>query len=241
MSREPQALRRAAPPSGEAGFSLPELLVAMAIGLIVIFGAFMLLDSSTRLSKATAQRVDATQRGRLALDLMMRELRSQVCLSGTTPPIVSGNATQVTFYVNLGGPDQLPERHQISLESGDLVLRRWVGTGVPPTMTWPATPTSTRTLLENVTTQGSTPLLRYFTWGAGSPLVPDSPLAAPLSGTSLALVVRIAVALRVQPARDFRDGSARGWADLQDAAFVRFADPNDTGSVTTGQKGPRCS
>lgn len=239
MSATARRCRRA-PLAGEDGFSLPELLVAMAIGLIVIFGAFMLLDSSTRLSKATAQRVDATQRGRLALDLVMRELRSQVCLSAATPPIISASGTQVTFYVNLGGPDQLPERHQISLESGDLVLRRWVGTGVPPTMTWSVTPTSTRTLLENVTTQGSTPLLRYYTWGEGSPLVPDLLLATPLSATALSLVVRVAVAMRVQPARDFRDASARGWADLQDAAFVRFADPNDAGSATTGQKGPRC-
>jgi type II secretory pathway pseudopilin PulG len=218
---------------GEAGFTLVELLVAMTIGMGIILAAFTLLDRSTQLSKRTYQTVDATQRGRLAMDLMMRELSSQVCISNTIPPIDAATSTAVTFFTNLGGADAVPEKHQLSYESGSIVLRRWVGTGTPPTMTWPGTPTSTRTVLENVAQQGSTPVFRYYTWDAGTPVQPNALLAAPLSTADEARVARISLSFKALPAADLRD--TRGAADLQDAVYVRIADPTDP------SRGPRCN
>ncbi len=216
----------------ERGFTLPELLVGMTVGLLVILGAFTLLDRSTQLSKRTYQRVDATQRGRLALDLMMRELRSQVCISATVPALAAASDLSVTFYVNLGGPDAVPEKHELALESGNIVLRRWVGSGTPPNMTWPGTATSTRTLLENVQQVSGVPVFRYYTWGAGTPTLPDSLITTPLTTPNLAKPVKIGVAFRALPAADFNN--TQGSATLQDSVFVRSSDPTDI----TG--GPRC-
>lgn len=228
-----RARRPPAPWRDERGFTLVELLAGMSIGLLIVLAAFLILDRSTSLSKRTYQRVDATQRGRLAMDLVMRELRSQVCLSNTQPPITEGTDSAVTFYVNLGGPDTAPERHRISLEGGTIVLRRYVGSGTPPTMTWPSTPTSTRTILENVTTLAGTPFLRYYGWGTGTPLLPDAQLATPLAGENLGRTVKVAAAFRANPAADFRN--AEGSAVLQDSVFVRSADPLDP------TRGPRCN
>ena len=220
--------------SGEAGFTLVELLVAMTIGLGIILGAFQIMDRSTQLSKRTLQTVDATQRGRLALDLMMRELASQVCISNTIPPIDAGTSTAVTYFVNLGGADDVPEKHQLSFESNSLVLRRYVGSGTPPTMTWPGTPTSTKTLLENVAQTGTTPVFRYYTWGTSTPTQPDALLTAPLSTANEARVAKIAVSFTALPAADFRD-TTYGSAQMQDSVYVRIADPTDT------SRGPRCN
>jgi prepilin-type N-terminal cleavage/methylation domain-containing protein len=72
----------------ESGFSLVELVVALAIGTVVLLAAFMLVDASTPLAQRTNDRVDAFQRGRLALDIVGAELRSQVCMPGAIPPIM---------------------------------------------------------------------------------------------------------------------------------------------------------
>ncbi len=63
-------------------------------------------------------------------------------------------------------------------------------------------------------------------------MLPTTLLPAPLSTANLALPVKIALSFRTYPARDFRNNS--GFTDMQDALFVRAADPIDT------TKGPRC-
>ena len=58
--------------SDESGFTLIKLLTSMAIGMILLFAAFMLLDRSTALTKQITDRQDAVQRGRQAMELMVR-------------------------------------------------------------------------------------------------------------------------------------------------------------------------
>ncbi len=225
------ALRRVA--RQDDGFTLMELLIGGSVGLLVLFGAINILDSTIKISRKTQSRVDTAQRARIAMETMTRELRSQVCLSATAPSLTTATTTKVTYYANLGVVDSNPERREISLENGDIISRRWVGTGTPPSMTWPATPTKTRTLLENVTTIPSTPFLRYYAWQNGNPVLPTTLLPAPLSVANLALPVKIAVSFRTLAARDFNNDNV-GSTDLQGAVFVRAADPIDT------TKGPRC-
>ncbi len=218
--------------SEDDGFTLIELLVGCSIGILVLVGGINVMDSSLRISRTTQARTDSAQRARTAMEIFTRDLRSQVCLSATAPSLVTATNTNVIYYANLGQVDTNPEKHEISLESGDIVMRRWVGTGTPPSMTWPGTPTSTRTILENVATAGGTPFLRYYAWQNGNPVLPTTLLAAPLSAANLPLPVKIALSFRTYPARDFKNNT--GSTDMQDAVFVRAADPIDT------TKGPRC-
>lgn len=217
----------------DSGFTLVELMIGMSIGLVVILGGMTILDSVLRISRTTQSRVDSSQRSRTAMEIITRELRSQVCMSATAPALTTATATNVVFYVNLAAVDASPERHEISLTGGDIVLRRFVGTGTPPNMTFPGTATSTRTLLENVAPIGGTPFLRYYAWQNGNPVLPTTLLPAPLSAANLAKPVKIAVSFRTYPARDFRNTTS-GFADMQNAVFVRAADPVDT------TNGPRC-
>ena len=92
------ALRRA---RSQSGHTLMELVVAMAIGMGILLIAFHLLDRSLGLTREVSDRVDAVQRGRLAMDTMTRQLRSQVCL-GANAALVDASADSVTFYSNLG-------------------------------------------------------------------------------------------------------------------------------------------
>ena len=67
----------------QGGFTLPELMVAMMISLMTLLGVFAVLDTSIRQSNAVAGRVNATQRARITMDTITRQLRSQVCYSTT--------------------------------------------------------------------------------------------------------------------------------------------------------------
>ena len=220
----------AAQARGDDGFSLTELLVAMVIGIVIIFGILQVLDTSFSLSRRTQQRIDSAQRGRLAMDLITRELRAQTCLSATEPALVSAADSDIVYYINLGAPDAVPEKHEIVLTGGDLTLKRWVGTraaaGAIPSVTYHVAPTSTKTLLENVQPEAGIPMLRYYAWTAGASPTPSTLLATPLSAANLPLQVKIAVAFTVLPDRAFN--TSKPTATFEDSVFMRLADPNDT-------------
>ena len=220
------ALRR------EDGTTLVELLVGSVVGLIVLAASLLVLDDSVKLARVTDQRIDATQRGREAMETVTRELRSQVCL-GVAPALTEATNTSVSFYVNLAGIDAVPQRHKISLESGELILRRYVPTGTPPALTFPATPTSTRVLLQNAQQVGSTPIFRYYRWTAGAFVAPSTLVTTPLDATTFTLPVKVAISFRANPSAEF--GNQRGFADLHDSIYVRSSDPSDPA------RGPRCN
>jgi prepilin-type N-terminal cleavage/methylation domain-containing protein len=104
----------------EAGFTLPELLTTMWIAGVIMLAAFALVDFVMKRTAEAEQRVEATQRGRTGMDMITRQLRSQVCLNATTPPIVEGTADSVTFYTDLADStaSSLPERHTLTFVPG---------------------------------------------------------------------------------------------------------------------------
>jgi prepilin-type N-terminal cleavage/methylation domain-containing protein len=71
----------------QRGFSLAELMVVMALTGLVLAGVFAIQQEGTNSYLMGAGRVETQQNARVALELMVRELRSATCvtaLSGTT-------------------------------------------------------------------------------------------------------------------------------------------------------------
>jgi prepilin-type N-terminal cleavage/methylation domain-containing protein len=104
----------------EGGFTLPELLTTMWIAGVIMLAAFALVDFVMKRTGEAEQRVEATQRGRTGMDMITRQLRSQVCLTAATPPIVEGTADSITFYTDLGNStaSSLPEKHTLTYVPG---------------------------------------------------------------------------------------------------------------------------
>jgi prepilin-type N-terminal cleavage/methylation domain-containing protein len=93
--------------AAEDGFTLPELLTGMVVAVVVLFAAFQTLDTVVRNTGQTQRRVEANQRGRAAMDDVIRRLRSQVCLTAQwstipaakpewQPPIIVAGAAPTT-------------------------------------------------------------------------------------------------------------------------------------------------
>jgi Tfp pilus assembly protein PilW len=91
----------------ERGTTLPELLTAIVIALIVSLAGFALIETSMSRAGETAARVDTAQRSRTALDVMTRELRSQVCVTRSDPSLMTSarsvyaaTGTSITFFAD---------------------------------------------------------------------------------------------------------------------------------------------
>jgi type II secretory pathway pseudopilin PulG len=236
-----RARRRTPDLRDEAGFTLPELLTALVIGMFVLLAAFDLLDNSVALTTGVNRRVDALQRGRTALDQMTRDLRSQVCVgvdapaapggSSSEPSLIAASDTSVDFYADLGDGSaaQPPERRTIVFDPSQRTIeeRIYRPTGNAGNYVFPATPTGRRTLLTDVVQDGATPVFRYYAFDTAAPPTPSVllPASAGLSTADLLRTVRIAIAFR---SRSTDNSTTSGAAALQDDVYRRAVNPNKT-------------
>ena len=219
---------------GERGMTLVELLVSFLIGTMIMLAAYALLDSTWSGTRRINDRVEATQRGRLAMDEIVRQLRSQVCLQPGSSPIVDGRPDSVTFYSFTGTGPYAPERHTIQFDpqSRTIVDHVYVGQGAPPAMTYPATPTKRRLLLSDVERAPGVPVFSYYAWTTSGTVVPSVLLPAPLSAADAARTVRVVVSFRALPVGKTTSGES---IVLQDEAFARQANPNAADGPRTAQ------
>jgi prepilin-type N-terminal cleavage/methylation domain-containing protein len=222
--------------AAEDGFTLVEMLTAMTIGTIVTFAAVALLGRAFVATNEVSDRVDAAQRGRVAMDTVTRELGSMVCFSGITP-IIAGSGTSITFVTDLGNGSVSPERHVLTFTNGTLTDAVYAMTSVngATPVTWAVAPRSTRTLLTGGAQNGTAPFLQYLGYD-GSTTPPTTPaLNSPLATADLDNVTQIVVSFSVLPAHS-STSAIRGSALTQQVA-VPEADPNltDPNKTTVSQ------
>jgi prepilin-type N-terminal cleavage/methylation domain-containing protein len=210
------------------GFTLIELIVSLAIGTVIVLASYSLLDLAGVQAVKVTDRVDSAQRGRQALDAITRQLRSQVCLQNGTSAITDGQDSSITFYTFTGAGAYSPELHNISWSAStrSIVEQDYVGTGTPPSMTFPTVPTHATTLLTDVTQAGGAPIFTYYTWPATGQVLPTLKLTAPLSAPDLLKAVRVLVQFKTFPAGH---PTAAETTTLQDDAYSRTADPDASG------------
>jgi hypothetical protein len=227
----------------ESGFTLVELLTAMSLGIVILMAAFLLIDHATSASNTIAKRQDAVQRGRLAMEQITSELRSQVCLGDQTRPIVSATPNSVTFYGDMSG-NGTAQLRSLTYDTSTPAHPRinesvTPGVGVYPQLTFPAAGTRTRPVLEDVirAKEGSAdlPIFRYYTFREGGvagdliELVP--PANGSLAPADASRVVLIKVAFVARPDTDVKNLASTTF--LSDV-YVRIADPSQP------KEGPRC-
>jgi type II secretory pathway pseudopilin PulG len=226
----------------EDGMTLMEMLVAVTISFVVLAATMGLLSSTLRLTGGLMSKTDAMQRGRLAMDRVTQELRSQVCLNLTTPAIIPGaTADSVTFYSDFGPGDltKPPDKRTISFDSatGNITESIVRGTVNPDgSFNYGGTPVKS-VIFENASRQTKkvggidqpVPFLKYFAYEeTGTPPVlrTSQELVPPLTDPAKAArVARIEVAFNARPtgAKDSANAT-----DVEDQVTVRHADPNLT-------------
>jgi prepilin-type N-terminal cleavage/methylation domain-containing protein len=238
------------------GMTLPEVLVAITIAMIISLATFALVETAMRRAGDISARVDTTQRSRSAMDFITRQLRSQVCVKATAPAMSDDRAfyaatpTSVTFFSDLsdesvktGNTLKNPELRSISFESGKLIERRWAGTAtgtaLDPTYgyTWPATPTQTRVLADDISSVDATPdgqplIFHFFYYRDGDGNAATGPTLDGEYDTRTALtaaqatqITKVEIVFRANPRRG--KATDRGRVVLRNTVYSRLADPNN--------------
>jgi prepilin-type N-terminal cleavage/methylation domain-containing protein len=205
----------------EDGFTLIELMVALVIGLIVMFAVYALIDVSSKTSDRVTDRTDASQRGRIGMEQMVRSLRTQTCY-GAIGPVIAASDDSVTFYADNGGA--APDRRQLEFASnGSATERVWQGVGVPPNVTWPGQPT-VRNITTGLERLPGVSYFRYYAWTTAGAVRPTLLLGpTPLPAADLPDVVRIEVNFRAASSRQ----PASDGATFTSGVVSRTADPSN--------------
>jgi type II secretory pathway pseudopilin PulG len=179
---------------GSAGFTLIEMVVAMAAGIVVLFALSAVMISVLHQTQRTFTRVDATRQARTALSTIENELHSS-CV-GANNPIQAGSTADslafVTFYGTSANPTPVWHQLTFNASAGTLVDTGYNVTGAAPDWVQGTTVLSTNTLLTNAARlTGNTPVFQYYAYqSAGTDakgniywVIPDGNDANPLTNT----------------------------------------------------------
>jgi prepilin-type N-terminal cleavage/methylation domain-containing protein len=221
----------------QAGFTLPELMVAMSISLMTLLGVLGVLDVSVKQTNAVAGRVNATQRSRIVMDTITRQLRSQVCYNATTPALVSATDDSVRFHADLSsGATPIQQRELVFNATTKTIRERtWPGDGLTP-LGFP-TMTRDRLLIDDVVRRPApdAAIFRYYAYNTLSPPQPKVLLPTPLNATDLARVAKIDIGFVTLPpgVKSTPLKPAASSVTLENEIYVRVADPNDPAPTPT--------
>jgi prepilin-type N-terminal cleavage/methylation domain-containing protein len=219
----------------EEGFSLPELLMAMLVGVIVLIAAFSLIDNSVAINGKVISRQDATARGRSAMDEITRALRSAVC-GNTAAPIVTATATQVVFTADLGDGTGYPDKRTFTYDgTADTITETIVpGTLSSGNVVWTGTATTRNVVTDSDPDPAVTPagtIFSYYKFTPGTSGQSYTALPAPVTGNDLARIARIDVSYVTRPAK-VSTIDARA-SNFEDTVTLRSVDPDSSDPKTT--------
>jgi type II secretory pathway pseudopilin PulG len=169
--------------NGERGFTLVEMLVTMATGVIVFMAILATIDVATRSQQRVDQRVAADQRARPVMTHIIDELHSACVATGFAPVLAGGDST-ITFVSKTGSDvSPIPDKHVITLTGTTLSETTYQGGGTAPDWTF-SNPTTVQ-LLDGVgagwVNGSSVPLFRYYAYTGGQ--LSSTPQIPPLTGT----------------------------------------------------------
>ncbi len=220
----------------ERGFTLVELLVAMAVSIVVLMGILTLLEVTTRSNARIATRVQVNQLARTTLQRLMDELHSTCVAPNVLPVVAASNGytsdgNNLIFLQQTGSAvSPTPDEHIVSLSGGTLTERVYkvsaTDPGAAPNWNFQTTPASTTQLLTNVGaaqvggSSQTVPPFQYFAYDGAT--LSSTPLATPLNATDAARTVALTASFSVAPASNgARDQNAA--VSVSDSVVLRLS------------------
>jgi prepilin-type N-terminal cleavage/methylation domain-containing protein len=195
------------PVSGERGYTLVELLVAMTASLVVLGAILTIVQVSTHQQDRVAEQVAANQRARPAMTRIIDRLHS-ACVSPGLAPVQEGSDGDTLILLSKAGEavSPIPDKYVYSLSEGVLSETVYPGTGGEPGEWTFGSPSEPRQVLDGVSAAEvgeppeSVPVFRYYAYEGGE--VSDTPLPTSpegLSETNAARTVQVDVAFTAAP------------------------------------------
>lgn len=185
----------------ERGTTMPELLVGLAAGLVVLVGLTTLVVVTLHATARTSARVDATSRARVTLDRLVDELHS-ACVVPKTAPIRTGSTSTKLGFIHATGAAAVPTPtlSVVSLVGTSLIQAdyAWKEGTAPFWVFEELKPVREVTLLTNVSPISVTkPVFSYYASAATS--TSETALAVPLSQFNAEHTIHVNVAFMAGP------------------------------------------
>jgi Tfp pilus assembly protein PilW len=206
----------------EDGFTMMELLVSMAAGIIVITTVVLMTTVALHNQDRIARRVDANQRGRPVMTRIVQELHS-ACVAPRIVPVLSGSSgTSISFLSKSGSAvTPTPDLHVISLGGTTLNETTYPATAgaAPGPWTFSGTASSTRQVLTGVTAPSGV-MFRYFSFVNGA--LSTTPLATPPNATDAAHTSVVSVSFASSPSNGVSNFDSNSPINFTDSADLRL-------------------
>jgi hypothetical protein len=241
--------------SGEHGYSLVEMLVAIVTGLVVSLALFAILDFSTRQSQRITDVAQATQLGRTAMTKIVDELHS-ACLAPGFTPIQEGSGPSELRFINTYGEEAVLSKaykHKIVWNEKAETLTDYVyasNGGSDPNFTFSeaATPAGGVLLATHVkqskSGEKSIPIFQYYGYvvkasesgAAGVSTLSTEPLATPLNEKAAPTAASVLISFNAAPVENTaalgKSGAAGININLSSQVTLAFSAPiSDSESV----------
>jgi prepilin-type N-terminal cleavage/methylation domain-containing protein len=230
----------------EHGFSLVELLAAMAIGSLVLTAMMGVFITGVRGTTQIQNRVDDTARARYAMDRVVRLLDSQVCYVPVasdfgTPPVFAGSTNNsASFLADLSGAGGDPRKYTITYvpgaagKPGKITIDTYSYDSF--NKTWTKKVGATNTLVSDIVPAKENtvdqPIFKYYTFIASAPTDPSTvgdvsgtPAATPLSATDASRVVKVGVQFTAVSSSSHVDNPQHAWVKGSGTLSTFNADP----------------
>ncbi len=222
--------------TSERGLTLVELLVAMVMSTLVIFGASTVIISSLHATQQVTQRTATLGEARTGIETLLGQLNSGCLVNGVSPvlastttgitPTVSSDSSDLVFVSGNGdSATATPTEHVVKVTNGALLDSAYSYTGTaasistPSAWTFATSPSQVLNLAEHVVT-GSGAMFSYYAYSnyqTGTDSLLNAPaLTVPLTTTTAPNVAEVALDFRFAPAGTNFNSSAT--TELDDAA-----------------------
>ncbi len=237
------------PPSlrDERGFTLVEMLVALVTGIAVVLATLSVLDISVSQSSRIAERVDANQQARLAMEKVMLELHSS-CTAYEATPVREGSTAEALEVVSQPSSKAYltkVTKHVIAYSEATHTLTdtAYASTNTPEELNtpWkfppPANPTSRQTLLtgvyKSVVKEGEVikevvPIFRYYKYVGGGLSGTPITVSSELGKENAENTAEVTVSFTTAPTSGRISGDRT--VDLSDSAVLRYDPASATGA-----------
>jgi Tfp pilus assembly protein PilW len=239
--------------SDQRGFSLMELLVAMAAGFVVTGALFSIMDVSLHQSALISDKVQADQLGRTTMTAMIDELHNSCIAPEVTPVKAESSGTELRFVSAYGSKAVLTKasEHRIVWEEESSKNAAKMGTlkdktyessgGEWPSFTYPSSPTRTVLIGSDLgpVTSGAetTPIFQYYSYNTESTSSTTTPLGTlkaislkageKLSAAAAETVASVRITFNAFPT-DANEKLHRNAEFTSQVAFAFSAPPSET-------------
>ena len=229
----------------ERGFTLVEVMVALAIGLVVSSATLAIVIVSVHLSSNYTDRVDANQQGRLAMEKITQALDSS-CVTPNQAPVLAGStSTTLNFYSTATDlPGTVPNEITISLpvsaiesvrsvhDGHDGAHRHAPELGVQSCLRRSSSFTLAQWAAESGPVNSPTPVFQYFPYTSNGTISTTAVTLTNgvLSAAQAAATAEVAISYQVWPSDNW---SANGRpVDFSDAVTFRLTAPSSSANAS---------